>query len=91
METSLYSAGYDLYEISKDEWHMTDLDSRVYMGTFKEVVKHAVTMWGFKLSEVEIAISEMVNKGHNAAHFGVYKKFIFTFNLKRYKNGRQAS
>jgi len=42
------------------------------------------------MSEIEIAVREMLVNDHNAAHFGIYKKFIFSFK-KEFPNVRQAS
>lgn len=89
MEKHLNSSGYDLYEITPDEWILNVKDGPLYIGTFKKVVKHAIKM-GFKMEELEIAVSEMLKKDHNAAHFGIHKGFIHTFK-KDFSDAQKAS
>jgi hypothetical protein len=90
VDTNLNTAGYDLYEVSEDHWALHVKDGPVFIGTFKKVVIHAATRLGFKLSEIEFATKEMINKGHNGAHFGMYRGFIFTFQ-REFKHVKQAS
>lgn len=90
MFMNLNSAGYDLYEVTPNEWIMNVKNGPLYVGTFKKVVKHAVIKMGFSLVEIEVAVDEMLKKGHNAAHFGMSRGFISTFN-KDFPNVRKAS
>ena len=90
MERNLNTAGYDLYEIEQDKWALHVKDGPVFIGSFRKVVTHAVTRLKFKLDEIEYATKEMIDKGHNGAHFGMYRGFIFTFQ-KEFKHVRQAS
>lgn len=78
METSINSAGYDLYEVQTDSWVLSDRIGGYCTGTFKNVVKGAILM-GFEMKEIEIAVEEMIKHGHDASHFGMYKGFIYTF------------
>jgi hypothetical protein len=79
MDKDISSSGYDLYEITQDEWILKVRGGAMWVGTFRKVTIYAVKNLGFKLSEIEIAAKEMIGKGHNAAHFGIYKGFINTF------------
>jgi len=88
--TNVNTNGYDLYQITQDEWVLHVKGGSSYNGTFKKVVLLMVKNMGFKLSEVQYGAEAMIVKGHNAAHFGMYKGFIHTFN-KEFGHGRKAS
>jgi hypothetical protein len=79
MNTTLTSLGYDLYEVSDNCWAIHIKGGKLFIGTFKEVVTACVTKLGFELEEFEFATKEMIDKGHNGAHFGMYRSFMFTF------------
>jgi hypothetical protein len=81
MDKALNSAGYDLYEITKDEWILDTNNGPIFHGTLKKVALYAIRKLGFKVQDFEIATEELVkNPTHNAVHFGMYKTFMFTFN-----------
>lgn len=90
MDKNLNSEGYDLYEITKDQWVLHVKGGNIYNGTFKKLIKYAIVKLGFEMEEIELAIGEMLNKGHNGAHFGMYKTFIFSF-IKEFKSVKKAS
>lgn len=79
MERDINTTGYDLYEVANDQWALHVKGGAAFVGSFRKVVRHAVTRLGFKLSEIEYATQEMLKQDHNGAHFGVYRGFIFTF------------
>ncbi len=79
MDTNLNTAGYDLYEITKDEWILHVKDGPIFHGSFKKVAVHAIKHMGFTIYEIEAAVDNMVNRSHNAAHFGMYGDFMFSF------------
>ena len=80
MDKALSSAGYDLYEVTKDEWVLDTKTGPIYHGTLKQVALHAIRNLGFKVGQFEIATEELVkNPSHNAVHFGMYRTFMFTF------------
>ncbi len=87
---NLNASGYDLFEITKDEWILNVRGGALFTGTLRTVVLHCVKSLGFKLSEIEVALFEMHKNDHNGAHFGVYKGFIFSFQ-KDFKYERKAS
>ena len=79
-------AGYDLYEIEgEDNWAFHVKEGPVFMGTFKKVVTYMISRLGFDPSEIDYAVKTMVQEEHNAAHFGMYRGFIFSFS-KEFKN-----
>ena len=89
MNTSLNSLGYDIYEIHANAWILHTKGGEVFADTYQNVVRHALSL-GFDSVELEDGVSEMVKKGHNAAHFGMHKGFIFTFK-REFKSVQKAS
>jgi len=75
MDKHLNTAGYDLYEVSDDVWALDTKLHSVFVGTFGQVVRHAVSS-GFLFEEIETAIRFMLLSDHNAAHFGMGRSFI---------------
>lgn len=86
----LRTSGYDLHEIENDKWTFDVKDEKTYTGTFKQVVVYMIEIAGFNAEIIEEAITEMIKRDHNGAHFGIYKRFIFSF-VKEINNGRKAS
>ena len=84
------SSGYNLYEIAHDEWILDDRNDTIVGGSFKDVIKYAISL-GFNLEEIEVAVTEMVKREHNAAHFGGGRKFIYTFQKEFRDDGQKAS
>lgn len=76
---SVGTGGFDLYEITEDEWILNVKNGPMYTGTFKKVVLSAVRLLGMPLEEISFAVKCMLDKDHNAAHFGVNGTFIFSF------------
>jgi hypothetical protein len=90
MDKNLNSLGYDLIDLGDESWVLNVRGGPIYVGTFNKVVKLAVVRLGFSLQEIEFAASTMIEKNHNAAHFGMYRGFIYTFQ-KDLPNVRKAS
>lgn len=69
--------GYQLYDFgSRWEIHSTTCS---FKGNFDQVKTYAVANLGFSSEEILVAVEEMSKQFHNAAEFGVLKKFMFTF------------
>lgn len=90
MEKHLNSAGYDLYEVTRDEWILHVKDGPIYHGTLKKIGVFAVRKMGFDIRDIDVATKEMLKNGHNAAHFGMYRGFMFSFQ-KNFKADERAS
>ena len=71
--------GYNLIEITSDNWCIETVNGRKFSGTFLEVAMYAVIKLGFKINEIDLAVQDMVKNGNNAAHFGMWACFIFSF------------
>lgn len=73
---------YDLKRSSEVKWAIVNRDTKqVFEGSLKEVCQVAVGL-GFDMVEIEDAVNEMAWMEHDAAHFGVFKGFIFTYDTK---------
>lgn len=51
----------------------------VKKGNFKQICTYAVVEFGFSPNEFEIAVQEMEKYFHNGAEFGMFKRFMWTF------------
>ena len=71
------SKGYQLYDLGHD-WQIKS-SRKTFTGTLKQVCTYAVLELGFSMNELEVAIMEMHKEFHNAAEFGMYRTFIYTF------------
>lgn len=71
--------GYELVEVEKDIWFLQVDNEQPYYGTFKEVVRFAIIYHDFTLDEIESAVQNMLELNHNAANFGIYGGFIFSY------------
>jgi hypothetical protein len=71
-----------LVEVAHDKWFISTKDGVQFNGTFRNVVYHMVANMGFDVAEIDYAIKELMPDqemlGHNAIHFGMYKRFLFT-------------
>lgn len=73
---------YELYEVSENcyEVHSKFKGECAVQGTLAGVGKYMTQFLGIRISELEIAITEMLKYNANAAHFGYRKSFMFTYN-----------
>lgn len=53
-----------------------------YTGTIKDVSRYAVKKLGFDVDEFFVGVIEMEANFHNAAEYGILKRFIFTFDVE---------
>jgi hypothetical protein len=70
---------YDLYEPFHNIW-VIDCKSGKFYGNLREVLSYMINKLNFDLHEIEDALLQMTQREHNAAHFGTFKAFLFTFN-----------
>jgi hypothetical protein len=50
-----------------------------FVGNLKQVCTFAVIEQGFLFGELQIAVEEMERALHDAAEFGVFKRFMYTY------------
>jgi hypothetical protein len=69
--------GYKLFDFgSHYELHWR---KGVFRGDLKKITTYAVIDLGFEVDEIELAVVEMNKHFHNAAEFGIMRRFMFTF------------
>ena len=71
----IYKLDHDLYQI-----HSSFRTEQAMEGTLLAILTYAVQVLGFSASELEAALLDMNEKDHDAAHFGINRGFIFSFN-----------
>lgn len=71
--------GFNLIETSDNQWTIQTINGRAFSGTFLEVVMYCIIRLGFNVNEIDAAVKTMVRENHNAAHFGMWCGFIFSF------------
>ena len=74
--------GYDIVNLGNDQWLLDVKGVRKYHGTIDELIEFCTKKYGFEINDLEFAVDMMVSSNHNAAHFGVYRTFIYSFNHK---------
>lgn len=79
MFEKLHSPGYDLYEISLNEWIFNVKGGDLFTGSLSEVVRYMVTHYLFTPDNIEDAVRDMWSNGDDSVHFGMYRTHIFTF------------
>ncbi len=80
------SKGYQLFSLGP-KWEL-HTPSGIVSGTLHQICNYAVLRLGFKITEIEFAVIEMEKQFHDAAEFGIYKSFIFTFDRsEKYDKG----
>lgn len=73
-----YDGGFNLVEVADNMWFIQPIGGISFGGTFSEVVLVSIYKYGFKMKEIEEAVKVMLELGHDSAHFGVYRTFIFS-------------
>ena len=76
---SVKKAGYVLHRVAPDMWQL-QADYGTFKGNLSKVLTYAVQQLGFDFIQMETAVLEMNRQDHNAAEFGVMKKFMYSFN-----------
>jgi len=84
------SAGYDLYEAFENQWVLDFKNGDAFHGTLKEIGFYMCDKLDFYLEDIEFAVETILQNGHNAAHFGIFKSLLFTF-TKDLSDKRRAS
>lgn len=70
---------YRLYDLG-DKWQIHSSDFGAMEGSFRQIVSYMAIELGLSYDEIELAVVDMCKRGNNGAEFGVFKKFIFSFN-----------
>lgn len=78
---------FELYNIDDSTWQIHGKNSEAFAGNFTNIA--TVSMVRFKISDkaLECAVSEMVQKEKDSAHFDINGNFVYSFNRKdKYPN-----
>lgn len=80
---------YNLYKISDDLYqiHSGFRNEKAMEGTILAIVTYCVTCLRFDVLEIEDAMVDMIHKDMDAAHFGINRKFLYSFNRSEKKAG----
>lgn len=73
---------YRLNDLGFDQFELVSVKFTL-VGSYQKMVELMVFDHDFKFNEIEIAINQMLQCGHDSAQFGVFKCFIFTFNKEK--------
>jgi hypothetical protein len=73
---------YEIYKINEDLYqiHSSFSSVRSMEGTLLAILTYATSTLGFKPSELEFALLNMLDEDKDAAQFGINKIFIRAFN-----------
>jgi hypothetical protein len=80
LEFSMDEKGFNIIEVFENIWVFEVIDGQSYYGNLREVVLLAIHNHDFSFHDIELAINSMIREEHNAAHFGIFKTLIYTFN-----------
>ena len=80
---SFNPAGYNIAEKGINLWTVQVINDTIYVGSFSEVVIYSIIRLGFKLEDIEFAVSTMLEEGHNVAHFGMNRTFLYSFQREK--------
>jgi hypothetical protein len=62
-------------------WRIADMRNNVHFdGSLKDVMNYANFFFQIPTKELYISLDEMVKSKKDAAHFGIMRSFIYTFN-----------
>jgi hypothetical protein len=76
-----FVSGYKLYDRSNGLWQM-QTPNGIFSGSLRMVCKYAVLRLDFHINELEIGVLEMEKHFHNAAEYGIYKSFMWSYDLE---------
>lgn len=74
-------SGYKLVDKGLGLWQL-QMPAGVYTGSLKQVCAYAVHKLEFSLKELEIGVLEMDKHFHNAAEYGIFKRFMWSYDLE---------
>lgn len=72
------SSGYKLVDKGLGLWSLHAPEGN-FTGTLKQVCFFAVRKYDFEMKELELGVMEMDKHWHNAAEYGIFKRFMWSF------------
>ena len=77
---------YEIIESGNNKWTLVIGNKARFHGSFQNVVKICIRELKFDAAQLDQAVAEMCkpqNAGHDTLHFGVYKKFLFSYDSRK--------
>jgi hypothetical protein len=82
---------YEVYQVSDDLFQVhSTFAIRAMEGSRLAILVYMTSELGFKPEELQEALLDMLDKGHDSAHFGMNRTFIHSFNYST-KYGKKVS
>lgn len=75
--TQTTSSGYKLVDKGSGFWQL-HTPRGVFTGSLRDVCVYSVQKLGFEMRELEIGVEEMEKHFHNAAEYGIFKRFMWS-------------
>lgn len=79
-EMQIKYSGYKLIDKGTGVWQI-QTPKGIFTGSLKQVCNFSVIELGFKIEEIEVGVMEMEKHFHNAAEYGVFKRFMWSYDL----------
>ncbi len=76
--------GYQLYDFGS-HWEL-HCRKGIFRGNLKQVCTYAVMEHGFSMKELEMGVLEMEKHFHNGAEYGIFKRFMWSFDRETDKS-----
>lgn len=74
-------SGYKLFDSGNGIYKLM-APTGIYTGSLKQVSTFAVVKFGFDINEIEIGVLEMEKHFHNAAEYGIFKRFMWSYDAE---------
>lgn len=71
-------SGYKLFDKGNGLYQLQS-PSGVFSGNLKQVCTYAVLKLEFTMEELELGVTEMEKHFHNAAEYGIFKRFMWSY------------
>jgi len=71
--------GFNLVEVSNNVWSFEVIGGMHYMGNLAHVVRIAVKRYDISISEIEVAVEDMIKNGYTIAHFGMWRTYMYGY------------
>ncbi len=76
--------GYKLFDCG-DHWEL-HFNGGKFSGNLKQVCTYAVHQLEFSMAELEMGVLEMNKHFHDGAEYGIFKRFMWTFDKEIIKH-----
>ena len=74
-------SGYKLMDRGLGLWSI-QAPQGTFTGTLKQVCLYAVRKHDFEMKELELGVIEMEKHWHNAAEYGIFKRFMWSYDTE---------